>query len=135
MIREAKTKALQEHAYAIHFQPPDGNVTLISDRGPDGKWNTSDDTVVRSFRLGDKGGGVRFGYGSYGPLPRSVETATGLAFGKPGNGILLFNEDMSGNSGTIYMISSSGSALAVVVSSVKDGYAMHRWNGSGWVRF
>ena len=69
MVKEAKQSALGEKYYAISFNPEAEKISLLSGRGPDGKWNTPDDEVVRSIRLRDKGGGLCFGYGSYGRIP------------------------------------------------------------------
>ena len=81
MIREAKQFALvHDRCYALGFSPASGKVSLISGRGPDGKWNTGDDPLVRTFRLADKGGGLRFGYGSYGPLPGLAADRDGVTF-------------------------------------------------------
>ena len=79
MIKEAKQNALTaERYYAIGFNTGSGTVSLIAGRGPDGTWNTVDDQVVRSFKLADKGGGLRFGYGTYGPLPDLAATSEKL---------------------------------------------------------
>ena len=69
MVKEAKQCALSEKYYAISFDPALGKISLLSGRGDDGEWNTTDDEVVRSLSLKDKGGGLCFGYGSYGQIP------------------------------------------------------------------
>ena len=130
MIRETKYSAANEKYFAVGFKPEAGRVALISGKGPDGSWNTADDLIVRSFLLSDKGGGLSFGYGSYGPLPDLAETADGITF--QSNNTLVCNEDMTGNAGTVYIISKSGSAMALTMNSKDFGYKLYRWTGSNW---
>ncbi len=83
MIKEAKAGALEGEEHAIGFKPVDGTFSLLSGRGPDDDWNTSDDLVVRSVRLSSKGGGLMFGYGTYGPVKDPdplVPTNDGVTF-------------------------------------------------------
>ncbi|MGD0844206.1 MAG: prepilin-type N-terminal cleavage/methylation domain-containing protein [Geobacteraceae bacterium] len=133
MIKEAKQNALSNGKYyAISFNTTNGIISLVSGRGTDGTWNTPDDEVVRSFRLADKGGGLRFGYGSYGPIPTYAATADGVTF--PSNNTLVCNPDLTGNAGTVYIRSVSGAAMALTMNSTNFGYKMYRWNGKKWVR-
>jgi prepilin-type N-terminal cleavage/methylation domain-containing protein len=86
MIREAKQDALAHNVYcAVTFNTTDGIVSLVTGRGADDKWNTPDDPVVRSFTLRQKGGGLRFSHGSYGPIkepgkPPQEEAPDGVSF-------------------------------------------------------
>ncbi len=132
MVREAKQSALGERYYAIAFDPGRGTVSLLSGRGPDGEWNTPDDEKVRVLRLGDKGGGLAFGYGDYGPIPTYAETDDGITF--PNNNTLICNPDLTGNAGTVYIRSRHGGALAMTMNSRDFGYILRRWNGSAWER-
>lgn len=133
MIKEAKQNALSNGKYyAITFNTTNGIISLVSGRGPDGTWNTPDDEVVRSFRLAAKGGGLRFGYGSYGPIPTYAATDDGVTF--PSNNTLICNPDLTGNAGTVYIRSVSGAAMALTMNSTNFGYKMYRWNGKKWVR-
>ena len=84
------------------------------------------------FRLSDKGGGLRFGYGSYGPLPGLAAASDGITF--QSNNTLVCNGDLTGSAGTVYIISRSGSAMAITMNSSDFSYSMWRWIGKKWVR-
>ncbi len=130
MVKEAKQCALSEKYYAISFDPALGQISLLSGRGDDGEWNTADDEVVRSLRLKDKGGGLCFGYGSYGQIPTYAPSDDGITF--PNNNSLICNPDLTSNAGTVYIRSSHGGAMALTMNSKDFGYILRRWNGSGW---
>jgi type IV fimbrial biogenesis protein FimT len=133
MMREAKQNALcADKDYGITFNPDLGKVSLVSGRGNDDKWNTDDDPVVRSISLAAKGGGLRFGYGSCGPLPDLAATTDGITFNT--NNTMVCNTDLTGNAGTVYLISRSGSAMALVVNSEDFSYVLWRWGGKKWLR-
>jgi prepilin-type N-terminal cleavage/methylation domain-containing protein len=130
MVKEAKQCALSDKYYAIGFDPALGKISLLSGRGPDGEWNTADDEVVRTLRLSDKGGGLCFGYGSYGQIPTYAPSDDGITF--PNNNTLICNPDLTGNAGTVYLRSCHGGAMALTMNSTDFGYTLRRWNGSGW---
>lgn len=130
MVREAKQCALGEKYYAISFDPALGNISLLSGRGSDGEWNTADDEIVRAVRLKDKGGGLTFGYGSYGQIPGYAASDDGITF--PNNNTLICNPDLTGNAGTVYIRSTHGGAMALTMNSTDFGYTLRRWDGSGW---
>jgi Tfp pilus assembly protein FimT len=133
MIKEAKQKALTaEQYYAIGFNTDAGTVSLLSGRGHDGTWNTADDPVVRSLRLADKGGGLRFGYGTYGPLPGLASTTDGVTFQT--NNTLVCNQDLTGNAGTVYLITRFGAAMAITMNSRDFGYTLYKRSGNRWVK-
>lgn len=133
MIREAKQNALaNEKYYAISFNTAEGRVSLLSGRGPDGEWNTPDDEVVRSFRLTEKGGGLSFGHGNFGPIPDHAVAPDGVSF--PNNNTLICNPDLTGNAGAVYIRSASGAAMALTVNSQDYGYKMYRWSGEKWTK-
>lgn len=130
MVKEAKQSALGERYYAIAFDSLQGKISLLSGRGPDDEWNTPDDEVVRVIRLRDKGGCLVYGYGVYGPIPGYVAADDGISF--PNNNTLICNPDLTGNSGTVYIRSCHGGAMAITMNSMDFGYTFRRWNGSGW---
>jgi len=130
MVREARQCALSEKYYAISFDPALGSFSLLSGRGSDGEWNTADDEVVRTVRLKDKGGGLTFGYGSYGQIPGYAASDDGITF--PNNNTLICNPDLTGNAGTVYIRSTHGGAMALTLNSTDFIYTLRRWNGSGW---
>ena len=131
MVREGKMGGLGGKDYAVYFNSEEGTVTLISDRGADEKWNTADDVVVRTLRFSTKDGGLRFGYGSCGPLPKLAETKDGITFL---NNIVVCNDRLTGNAGTVYIISLSGIAMAIKINSVDAGYTLWTSSGGGWLR-
>jgi prepilin-type N-terminal cleavage/methylation domain-containing protein len=134
MIKEAKQNALCDGKYyGVGFKP-DGKVSLISGKGPDDKWNTADDQVVRSFSIADKGGDLRFSCGSNGAAPGCTAVPLGgISF--QNNNTLVCNDDkLTGSAGAIYLISRGGSAMAIVMNSTDYGYKLWKWDGSKWVR-
>jgi len=133
MIKEAKQNALCNGVYySIAFNTTSGVISLVSDRGEDGTWNTSDDEVVRSLSLADKGGGLRFGHGSYGPIKGLAEAPDGVSF--PTNNTCVCNPELTGNAGVVYIMSASGAAMALKMNSTDYGYVMYRWDGKSWER-
>lgn len=132
MIKEAKQNALTDGKdYGITFNTTDGIVSLVSGKGADGKWNTPDDPVVRSFRLAKKGGGLKFSHGNYGPLPTLEPAPDGVSF--PTNNTCVCNPELTGNAGTVYIMSASGAAMALKMNSKNFGYKMYRWSGRKWI--
>ncbi len=133
MIKEAKQRALiDEKYYALGFDPAACKVSLIAAKGHDGKWNSADDQVVRSFRLADKGGGLTFGYGGYGPLPGLAKDPDGVTF--QSNNTLVCNADLTGSAGAVYLISRRGEAMALTMNSSDFTYTLYRWSGKKWVK-
>jgi prepilin-type N-terminal cleavage/methylation domain-containing protein len=132
MIKEAKGKAaVDDKDYAIGFDPVRGKFSLLADQGPDGRWNTADDLVIRSVRLASKGGGLSFGHEPYDPPPGLVRSSDGVSFS--GN-TLVCNTKLTGSSGTVYIKSSSGAAMALTMNSEDFGYTLRRWDGGKWVK-
>jgi len=133
MIKEAKQNALcTDRDYGVGFDPVLEKVSLISDKGGDNKWNTADDMIVRSFRLAAKGGGLRFGYGTYGPLSGLAATTDGITFET--NNTLVCNSRLTGNAGTVYLITSGGAAMAIKMNSTDYGYTLWKLSGEKWAR-
>ncbi len=131
MIMEGKQNFLEGRDSAIIFDPDKGKISLHSWKGEDDQWNTADDRLVRSFRFADKGGGLSFGYGNYGPIDGYGVTADGITFQ---NNRLVCNPELTGNAGTVYLRSSSGAAIAITVNSTDLGYKVRSWEGRKWVR-
>ena len=97
MIKEAKNNALNDGCdYAVGFNTNSGTISLLIGKGGDGKWNTDDDIVKRSFCLARKGGGLRFGYGDYGPPDGLAKASDGVSFS---NNTLVCNPELTGSSG------------------------------------
>ncbi len=131
MIREARQLTLvHDRYYAVAFDVAGGRVLLLSDRGPDGEWNSGDEKPVRSFRLADKGGGLSFGYGDSGPIPGLAADPDGVTL--QSNHTLVCNPELTANAGTVYIRSSSGAVMALTMNSRDLGYVIRRWNGKRW---
>jgi len=131
VVKEAKALALSsDQDYAVTFNTGNSTVALVSGRGVDGKWNTPDDQVVRSFRVAGKGGGLRFGYGSCGPVPDLAETDDGITF--QANNSMVCNDDMTSNAGTVYLVNNQGCAMALTANSSAVGYALRRCTNGVW---
>ncbi|HTP66099.1 MAG TPA: prepilin-type N-terminal cleavage/methylation domain-containing protein [Geobacteraceae bacterium] len=131
MIDEAKRNALCNNTdYGVGFNPALGTVTLIAGKGPDNKWNTDDDLVIRSFSLAAKGGRLRFGYGSYGPRKNCAAAPSGVSF--ENNNTLICDPALSGTAGNVYLITRSGYAINISANSTDFGYKLWRWNGKQW---
>ena len=132
MIKEAKQNTLlNDSDYAVCFNTDSNKISLASGQGHDGKWNTADDVVIRSFRLAGKGGSLNFGYGSCGPVPGLVVSNDGVTFP---NNTLVCNTKLTGSAGTVYIQSASGSSMAIVMNSNDYGYKLWRWDGGKWMR-
>jgi prepilin-type N-terminal cleavage/methylation domain-containing protein len=131
MIKEAKgNAAVDNQEYAIAFDPGQGKISLLADRGGDGDWNTDDDVVIRWVRLGSKGGGLCFGHGPYDPPDGLVSSDDGITFSR---NTLVCNTKLTGSSGTVYIRSSFGAAMALTMNSEDFGYTLRRWDGGKWV--
>jgi prepilin-type N-terminal cleavage/methylation domain-containing protein len=132
MVREGKMRSLDGNDHALYFNAEEGTATLISNKGVDGKWNTGDDVVVRSLNLKDKGGSLKFGCESCSCIPTLVKPEDGISFM---NNIAIFNERLTGLcSGAVYISSSSGTAMAIVINTTDAGYKLWVWGGGNWVQ-
>ena len=130
-VKEAKALALStDQPYAVAFNTGNSTVALVSGRGEDGQWNTPDDQVVSSFKVAGKGGGLRFGYGTCGPIPELAATADGVTFQV--NNSMVCNQDMTSNAGTVYLVNSQGTAMALTANSSAVGYALRRCSNGVW---
>lgn len=132
LVREGKMKSLDGAPYAVYFDSVGGTVTLLAGKGPDGKWNTADDIIVRKMFLKRKGGALRFGCESCASIPEHIKPDDGIALM---NNIAIFNGEMTGlSSGGVYISSSSGVAMAMLMSSTESGYELWNWSNGRWVR-
>ncbi len=133
MLNEARQRALcDDKDYGVGFVPAEGKVRLIAGKGQDNKWNTADDVVIRSISLASKGGGIRFGHGSYGPRKECAAAPDGVSL--QNNNTVICNTILTGTAGNVYLITRSGSAMAISMESVAYGYKLWRWNGGEWVQ-
>ncbi|MDD2273475.1 MAG: prepilin-type N-terminal cleavage/methylation domain-containing protein [Desulfuromonadaceae bacterium] len=130
-VKEAKALALlSDQPCAIAFNTVNSSVSLVSGRGVDGRWNTSDDRVLRSFSVSGKGGGLRFGYGTCGPVPGLAVSDDGVTFQV--NNSMVCNNDMTSNAGTVYMVNNQGNSMALTANSSAVGYVLRRCTNGVW---
>ncbi len=129
MISQAKQNALEGKSLAVGFAPERGAIRLITDSGADGKWNTPDDVVKRTVLLGDKGGGLAFGYGRCGPVPELRATRSGTTFR---NNVLVCNPELTGSPGTVYIRSHNGTAMALTMNTHDFDYSLRICKGKSW---
>lgn len=131
MVREARRLALTsgEHR-AVCFNTVTNKISLVLDRGTDGKWNTVDDINTRSFTLTGKGSGLNFGFGSCGPIPGLAAEVDGVSFQT--NNSFVCNPDLSSNAGTVYLTPAAGRAMAITVSSNNEGYKIRTCRSGTW---
>jgi len=103
---------------------------LALDRGADGKWNTADDKIKKSFRLSSRGGGLSFGNGACGPIPGLADVADGVSFQTSNS--LVCNPDLSSNAGTVYLTTPSSIVMAITVNSSNEGYKIRSCRNGVW---
>ena len=130
MVKEARGLALaSNNPVAVSFAPTTTVISLVSDRGSDGRWNTADDTVIRSFRLANKAG-IRFGYGNCGPVPGLASEIDGITFQT--NNSMVCNQEMSSNAGTVYLMVHDSRVTALTVNSMDTKITIRECRGGKW---
>lgn len=130
LVRHARGLALSSgEAHAVTFSPVTGRASLAAARGPDGKWNTVDDHLLSSVKIVGRGGGLRFGYGSCGPIPGLAASEDGITFQV--NNSMVCNQDLTSNAGTVYLVAGS-QAMALTANSSAAGYALRRCSNGTW---
>lgn len=133
LIRQARGLAAASGTpHAITFNPSTGRVALASDRGADGRWNTSDDHLLSSSQIAGRAG-VRFGYGACGPIPGLAASSDGITFQV--NNSMVCNQDLSSNAGTVYLVAGNTTAMALTANSSLEGYVVRRCSNGTWQRF
>ncbi|WP_139366832.1 hypothetical protein [Trichlorobacter thiogenes] len=130
IIREARALALtSNNPIAVTFAPVTTAVSLVSDRGGDGRWNTADDSVIRSFKLSNKAG-IHFGYGNCGPVPGLANEADGITFQT--NNSMVCNQEMSSNAGTVYLMLCDSRVTALTVNSTNPKITIRECRCGQW---
>lgn len=127
LVRDAKLLSIQDKPCAILFDPDKCMATLVSGKGADDEWGTGDDFVVRRLTLPD---GVRFGYGSRGPLKGRAEAEDGISFEYNRFGC---ETGITGDWGAVYLQSQTGGAMVITVNSGEFNLRVYRWSGRSWV--
>lgn len=130
MIKEARGLALvSDTPVAVSFNPITTEVSLVSDRGADSKWNTADDKIIRSFKLINKAG-MHFGFGSCGPVPGLANEVDGISF--QNNNSMVCNQEMSSNAGTVYLFLNESRVTALTVNSSDLKVTIRDCRGGKW---
>jgi len=131
LVREARGLALSSaDPHAVTFNPVTGRACLALSRGPDNQWNTADDQVLSSVKIVGRGGGLRFGYGSCGPIPGLAPSDDGITFQV--NNSMVCNQDLSSNAGTVYLVAGNDTAMALTANSSANGYRLRRCSNGRW---
>ena len=132
LVREARGLALSsDNSQAVTFNPATGLACLATGRGPDNQWNTADDQVQSTVKIVGRGGGLRYGYGSCGPIPGLAATNDGITFQV--NNSMVCNQDLSSNAGTVYLVAGNDTAMALTANSSANGYRLRRCSNGTWV--
>jgi len=132
LVREARGLALSsDSSQAVTFNPATGLACLATGRGPDNQWNTADDQVQSTVKIVGRGGGLRYGYGSCGPIPGLAATNDGITFQV--NNSMVCNQDLSSNAGTVYLVAGNDTAMALTANSSANGYRLRRCSNGTWV--
>lgn len=131
LVRQARGLALSSNGpHAVTFNPTTGLASLALSRGPDNQWNTPDDQVLSSVKIVGRGGGLRFGYGSCGPIPGLAPSDDGITFQV--NNSMVCNQDLSNNAGTVYLVAGNDTAMALTANSSANGYKLRRCSNGTW---
>ncbi len=132
MFKDAKLLSIQDKSCAIFFNPAEGRATLYSGRGPDGKWDTGDETLVSELDLSEMGGALSFGYGTRGPASELAKADDGVAFQ---NNRFFSDAGVVGRGGSVYIQSaSSGGAAALVFNTADFSCSIYKWDGKDWIK-
>ena len=126
--------------WAILFDTNGQLYRIISNKGPDGTWDTADDIGYKGdmspWPLSTKNlanyPSVRFGASGNPPIPDGGAVGDGVTFvGKRAE----FNPGGTSTAGTVYLQNNRNDALAVSVDSSTGIIRMWRWDSSGWERW
>jgi prepilin-type N-terminal cleavage/methylation domain-containing protein len=129
-METAKIGAVGDNStWAVQFDTDETKYRVLSGRGPDGEWNTGDDSVFRTVSL--SGSGVSFGT-DHGKRTGAIsEQFDGVTFGRDR---VIFNPDGTSVMGTVYI--RNGANYTIAVGSVSYDGKIKVWHnsGSGWTR-
>jgi len=127
--------------WAIIFNIAGQSYRIISDRGPDGNWDTADDVGYKGDRS---------------PWPRSTKSLSGdphIQYGDSGHGsihdddapvddgvtflnnLVEFNPGGTSTAGTVYLQNNRNGATAIRVDSNTGIIRMWKWNFTDWERW
>ena len=138
-IQLARLGAIKDNReWAVIFDTNSQSYRIISNRGPDGNWDTPDDVGykgdVSPWPLSTKNlrdyPTVRFGDSGHGPRPDGGDVGDGVTFGQDR---AEFNPAGTSTAGTVYLQNNRNGALAISVSSSTGIVRMWTWDSS-WKR-
>ncbi|MBW2144069.1 MAG: prepilin-type N-terminal cleavage/methylation domain-containing protein [Deltaproteobacteria bacterium] len=135
---------------AVVYNPAGNSYQVLSDPGPDGIWNTADDTDAHPgpdgvhgnaddiaekspISLFDYGRNVRYGPGNAvfdatiakGALPADNVSHTN-------NTVLLASTGLATNLGYVYLANNNGTAYAIGIPTVAGAIELKAWLGNDW---
>ncbi|MEA1867991.1 MAG: GspH/FimT family pseudopilin [Thermodesulfobacteriota bacterium] len=121
-------------AWAVQFDTNSTTYRILSDKGADGTWNTSDDTVFRTVDFSAYPG---ISYGSTGNPPErpgaTASPADAVSFGGVSeNNRVNFNPDGTSISGTVYIKNKDGDTFAVGSLSTTGRIKTWHYHGGVW---
>jgi prepilin-type N-terminal cleavage/methylation domain-containing protein len=130
-IQLARLGAIKDNReWALLFDVNAQSYKIISNKGPDGNWDSADDTEEKVVSLSDYPT-VRFGDSGHGPRPGGVAVGDGVTFvGHRAE----FNPGGTSTAGTVYLQNNRNDAMAIGVDSSTGIVRMWTWDSSGWER-
>ena len=125
--------------WAIIFNVTGQSYRIISDRGPDGNWDTADDIGYKgdvspwtlSTRSLCDDPNIQYGDSGYGPVVGGFPVDGGVTF--VGDRVE-YNPGGTSTAGTVYLQNNRNGAMAIRVDSSTGIIRMWKWNFPGWER-
>ena len=109
--------------WAIIFNVAGQSYRIISDRGPDGSWDTADDIEERVVNLSEYRN-IQFGDNGHGSL-EGDPVGDGVTFVQKRSE---FNPGGTSTAGTVYLQNNRNGAMAIRVDSSTGIIRMSKWN-------
>ncbi len=112
--------------WALLFDVNGQSYRIISDKGPDGNWNTDDDVEEKVVDLRDYRN-IQFGDNGHGPADGGGPVGDGITFvGERAE----FNPGGTSTAGTVYLQNNRNGAMAIRVDSSTGIIRVSKWNFS-----
>ena len=130
-IQLARLGAIKDNReWALLFDVNGQSYKIISNKGPDGNWDSADDTEEKVVSLSDYPT-VRFGDSGHDPRPGGDAVGDGVTFvGKRAE----FNPGGTSTAGTVYLQNNRNDAVAIGVDSSTGIVRIWTWDSSEWKR-
>ncbi|UCD71554.1 MAG: GspH/FimT family pseudopilin [Syntrophobacterales bacterium] len=116
--------------WALLFDVGEQSYRIITDRGPDGNWNTADDVEEKTVELRDYRN-IQYGASGHPPIPDGAPVGDGVTFG---GYRAEFNPGGTSTAGTVYLQNNRNGAMAIRVNSSTGIIRMWKWNSADWER-